>query len=640
MICSMTGFGQGCSEVDGVVYTVEVRSVNNRYFKAQISDSLLETGTPGLYTLSYRIDEGLKASVKRITYVGNDTVKDGDLRKTMKTKKDGLFGGGDLKMDVLTQDFEAIARYYATEGYLDAEVLRHEIDLAENGKDLTLRIHVREGRQYSVGDITWSGNTVHDDRDVQRQIKLRQGEPFSEDEYESSTTALYELYQDKGYFYFNATPRRDVQEDGKINLHYVIYEGAQARLGHVRVVGNTKTQDKVVLREFTLYPGDTFERSRLMRSMRDVFQLGFFDDVVPNVTPRSGEELVDVELRVAERQTGQLGAGAGYSAINGLTGFFEMAETNLFGAGKRLSFRWEFSRRRNDISFSFTQPWFLDTPTSVTTDLFNSSGRTRTNSFYNVKRTGGALRIGRRLQFLDYTTLFWRYRAERVTFSDFDSSISDEDIQRLAQNTTRSSTGFTLRRNSTDSPFFPTRGTTAEYSIDLSGTWLGGNQDYLANAVELAWFQRVGASKWAFMLKSRFGWLQGLQQNVPPNDELFRLGGVFFNGIRGYDEFEIVPVGNAAYVGGQAMSLFVAELRYPFSPRVHGAVFFDAGDTWNSFSQADFSNLRKGAGFGIRVQMPMLGLLGLDYAYGFDRINAFGLDVDSWNLHFRFGNLF
>jgi len=272
--------------------------------------------------------------------------------------------------------------------------------------------------------------------------------------------------------------------------------------------------------------------------------------------------------------------------------------------------------------------------------LFNSSGRTRTNAFYNVKRLGGALRIGRRLQFLDFTTLFWRYRAERVSFTNFDSSVPPEDVERLSATTTRSSTGVTLRRNSTDSPFFPTRGTTAEYSVNLSGTFLGGTESYLSNVVEITWYQRMGNSKWAFMLRSRFGWLRALADRPVPNDELFRMGGVFFNGVRGYDEFEIVPRGNAAFNGGQAMSLFVAEMRYPFSPRVHGALFFDAGDTWNSFSQAEFSNLRKGAGVGIRVQMPMLGLLGLDYAYGFDRIDPFGFDRDSWNLHFRFGNLF
>ncbi len=142
------------------------------------------------------------------------------------------------------------------------------------------------------------------------------------------------------------------------------------------------------------------------------------------------------------------------------------------------------------------------------------------------------------------------------------------------------------------------------------------------------------------MLRSRFGHLRGLQGRRVPNDELFRLGGVFFNGVRGYEELQIVPEGNPLFQGGQAMSIFVSELRYPFSPRVHGSVFFDAGNTWNSFREADFSNLRKGAGVGIRVEVPMLGLLGLDYAYGFDRVDAFGRQDDGWKFHFRFGNLF
>jgi outer membrane protein assembly factor BamA len=176
--------------------------------------------------------------------------------------------------------------------------------------------------------------------------------------------------------------------------------------------------------------------------------------------------------------------------------------------------------------------------------------------------------------------------------------------------------------------------------MDLFGTVLGGDQSYLDSALELSWFQRVGLSKLTLALRTRFGLLRGLENRVVPNDELFRLGGVFFNGVRGYDEFEIVPAGNAAFNGGQAMSIFVAELRYPFTPRVHGAVFLDAGNTWNTFGEADFSNLRKGAGLGLRIEVPMLGLIGLDYAYGFDRVDVLGRNAASWNFHFRFGNLF
>ncbi|MFQ5599517.1 MAG: outer membrane protein assembly factor BamA [Candidatus Krumholzibacteriia bacterium] len=611
------------------------------YYRATLRDTLLPA-QDGDFELLVRVEEGEKASIKRIVFTGNETVPDKKLRKQMETSQDGFWGGGDLKPEVLQKDFEAIARYYRSLGHLDAQVSGHELDLGENGRDLTLRIRVEEGPQYVVGDVTWTGNDVLEDETIATVMRqLVKAAPFNEDAFDATTAALYELYQDQGYFYFTATPRRDVRSN-VVNVTYLLQEGQQARLNHVRIVGNTKTQDKVILREFVLLPGDRFDRSKLMRSMREVFQLGFFEDVnIPpqGVRPRD-DGSVDVDLQVVERQTGQLGAGAGYSAVNALTGFFEMAETNLFGTGKRLSIRWEFSKRRNDINFSFTQPWFLDTPTTVTLDLFNTSGRSRINDFYRVKRSGGALRVGRRLDFLDFTTLFWRYRVESVRFTDFDATVPDSIRRDLSLDRRRFSTGLTLRRNSTDNPFFPNRGSDAEISTNLYGTFLGGDESYLRNELELSWYQRVGVSKFTLMLRSRFGLLRGLEGHDVPNDELFRLGGVYFNGVRGYDEFEIVPQGNPAFVGGKALSIFVAELRYPFSPKVHGAFFFDAGNAWNSFGAADFSNLRKGAGLGIRIEVPMLGLLGLDYAYGFDRVDEFGRDNDGWNFHFRFGNFF
>ncbi|UCE01942.1 MAG: outer membrane protein assembly factor BamA [Candidatus Latescibacterota bacterium] len=610
------------------------------FYSASVRDTLLTTDT-GDFALLLRVDEGQKASIQSIAFVGNNSLTDKRLRKQMETSEDGFWGGGDLKADVLQQDFEKIVQFYHSHGYLDARVAKHDIALGDNGRDLTLTIHVDEGPQYVVGTVDWMGNTVFPDPAVGRVVQLIEGQPFNQAAFEATTQALYELYQDKGYFYFTATPRRDVRGQ-VVNVTYILQEGQQARLNHVRIVGNTKTHDKVVLREFALLPGDTFDRSRLTRSLRDVFQLGFFEDVnIPpeGIRPRD-DGSVDVDLRVVERQTGQLGAGAGYSAVNALTGFFEMAETNLFGTGKRLSFRWEFSRNRNDINFSYTQPWVFDTPTTLTLDLFNFSGRSNINAFYRSRRLGAGVRVGRRLDILDFTTAAVRFRAERVTFTDFSSIIPDSTRNSLSSGQRRISAGFTLRRNSTDNPFFPSSGTDASLSMDLFGTFLGGDQSYLDSALELSWFQRVGLSKLTLALRTRFGLLRGLENRIVPNDELFRLGGVFFNGVRGYDEFEIVPEGNAAFDGGQAMSIFVAELRYPFTPRVHGAVFLDAGNTWNSFGEADFSNLRKGAGLGLRIEVPMLGLIGLDYAYGFDRVDALGRNAASWNFHFRFGNLF
>jgi len=294
---------------------------------------------------------------------------------------------------------------------------------------------------------------------------------------------------------------------------------------------------------------------------------------------------------------------------------------------------------RNDINFSYTQPWLFESPMTLTVDLFNSAGRSRTNSFYRAQRTGGALRIGRRLSVLDYTTISWRYRAENVKFTDIDPTV-DLRTRLSLQDGRRRSMGLTLRRNSTDIPFFPTRGSEAEWNGDLFGTFLGGDVSFAHNEVDLAWYQRLGVSKFTLALRSRIGVLTGLEQRPVPNDELFRPGGVFIYPVRGYDEFEIVPAGNDPFVGGQALALLSTELRYPFSPRVHGALFFDAGNTWNTMAEADLSNMRKGAGAGIRVEVPMIGLLGLDYAYGFDRVDGLGRKRPSWNFHFRFGNFF
>ena len=609
------------------------------YQSASLADTLV-AAAGGDWELVWRVTEGQKASIKKIEFAGNSRLSAAQLRKHMKTSPDGLWSGGDLKTEALQQDFESLAKYYHSQGYLDASVLRHETELAPNGKDLTLRIYVQEGEQYRVGDVRWTGNTVLSDGEIERVVRLFTGAPFDESAFEATTQGLYELYQDRGYFYFPAAPKREVRER-RVDVTFEITEGQRARLNHVRVLGNTKTQDKVIMREFSLVPGETFDRSRLQRSMRDVFQLGFFEDV--NIPPEGlrprDDGSVDLEIKVVEKQTGQLGAGAGYSGVNALTGFFEMAETNLFGTGRRVSFRWEFSRVRNDLNFSYTQPWLFDSPMTMTIDLFNSAGRTRTNSYYRVQRIGGALRLGRRLDIIDFMTAAWRYRGENVEFTDIAPSVDAATRARL-QDGRRRSTGVTLRRNSTDSPFFPTRGSEIEWNGDLFGTFLGGDVSYLHNEVDLAWYQRLGQTKFALALRSRVGVLNGLEGKSVPNDELFRPGGVFVYPVRGYDDFEIVPEGNDPYVGGEAVVLWSSELRYPFSPRVHGAVFFDAGDTWNSLAEADLSNLRKGVGAGVRVEVPMIGLLGLDYAYGFDRVDVFGRKVPSWNFHFRFGNFF
>ncbi len=609
------------------------------YFRAVVRDTLV-ADADGKQALQWQIEEGEKVRARDVAFVGNDHIAAKPLGKLLKRDGGFLSLGDELRLDALPDEFEKIAGYYRDRGYLDAQVVSHDLDVGKDGESLLLRIHVQEGPRYTVGTIGWSGNTVFGDSLLQRCIRLRQGAPFSEAQYDSTTAAIYSLYNDRGYIHFNAVPKRDIQ-DHVVNVAYEFSEGDPSTVGHVRIAGNTKTHDNVILREFLILPGDKFDRSKLMRSIREVYSLGFFDDAgIQNFTPRD-DGTVDLELKVMEKQTGQLGAGAGYSAVNAVTGFIEVAETNLFGSGNRMSFRWEFSKRQNDVDFSYSMPWLFDTPTSLGIDLYNSSRRSAVSDFYRDKRTGGSLTVGRRLDFLDYSRLAWRFRAESIELTDFSADYTGPLRARFKDGRRKTiSTGLTLRRDSTNDPFFPSAGSEAELSSDLIGTVLGGDESYARSSASLALFQPVGWSRLALMLRTRFGLLRGLRGHSTPDYELFRLGGSRYFGVRGYDDFEIVPAGNPAFLGGQAMSIYTAELTYPFSPKFHGVLFADAGNTWTSFRDADLSLLKKGAGVGVRVQVPMLGQLGLDYGYGFDRVDALGRDRDSWNLHFNFGQMF
>ena len=267
------------------------------YYQVAVDDSL--AGAPGEpQILLLRVREGEKGSVKTIEFVGNTHASTKELRKAMETRVDGLVSGGELKDAVLREDFERVAGHYRSLGYLDAQVTGHEIVVGPNGRDLIIRITVNEGELYKAGLVTWSGNKAFDDDAIRRLIQLRLGLPFDETKYEATTAALAEMYNDAGYIQFNAVPRRDVR-DRVVNVHYDLTEGEVAHVHHIRVLGNTKTQDKVILREFLVAPGDTFDRSKLLRSIREVYALGFFEDAgIERVVPRD-DGSVDLELRVA-----------------------------------------------------------------------------------------------------------------------------------------------------------------------------------------------------------------------------------------------------------------------------------------------------------------------------------------------------
>ncbi len=430
-----------------------------------------------------------------------------------------------------------------------------------------------------------------------------------------------------------------------VGLTFRFQEGSPARVRSVQVVDNLKTHDAVVLREMQVFPGDVFSNSLVGLSQRDVFQLGFFEDVQVDFAPADTEGDIDLVMKVKEKQTGQFSFGMAYSAQTSATGFIQVQETNFRGRGQNLGVAWQFGSRQRYVDLNFTEPWFRGTPTLVGADLFDRY-QYNFDDFYESRVRGLALRLGRRIPGTRYSRVGLRYELSETRLSNFSSAYVLEDqigadgipYERLDEvdwPRTKSSITLSLSRNSTDNPFFPTQGSKTTYSAELSGGLLGGEIDYHKHELKQSYFQRLPGG-FALNLRTSLGLIVGLgSADGVPDYEKFRLGGNRIYPLRGYRDLEIVPRGNPGFIGGRFYTIMNAEILYPLTKAVQLLGFVDQGDTWNSFTEADFTNLRKGAGFGVRVEVPMMGTIGFDYGYGFDRAGGAG-----WEPHFNFGTFF
>ncbi|MCH7549838.1 MAG: BamA/TamA family outer membrane protein, partial [Candidatus Krumholzibacteriota bacterium] len=392
----------------------------------------------------------------------------------------------------------------------------------------------------------------------------------------------------------------------------------------------------LIRRELVLNPGDVFAAARLRRSLREVFSLGFFAGP-PQVSTSPANEQGDINLtlRVEEKPAGQFRLGAGFSQLNRVSGFIGVTEPNFLGRGLRVGVDWEFSRFRQNINLQFTEPWLMGSPTELSFNVFARNQNQVNQQFYSDRRTGFSVRVGRPFPLLDYTSAFVRYGLEQVELSNFSPLYRGPLIDETWPQMT-SSLGMTLIRNSTDNPFHPRLGSRTTFTARWTGGIFGGDVDFQRYEAEYSWYHPLF---WhvVFQFRGNVGILDGFENaRQVPDYELFRLGGNRRYGLRGYDFFEVVPEGNPIFDGGRFFYIMGYELSIPLAPpTVYGSLFFDAGNTWNSFSEADPMNLRRGAGLGIRIELPMLGTVGMDYGYGFDRIGG-----GAWEPHITFGGAF
>jgi len=616
------------------------------YYIAKV-DYETESIDESTVALIFNIDEGPKVKVGEITIEGNRSLSDDDIRDAMETKEKGWFTRKDYNPQVFEDDKARIERLYRDMGFREARVVSHDVDIDKEEALADLKITVEEGprtyvRNVDVDLVATEESKVDLSEDVlARGIALERGEPYSQEAYEKTLEILYSMLGDQGFVYARIEPEEHTEGDS-LDLVLKVEPERAVRVQKIIIEGNDTTFDKVIRRALVIRPGDILRRSLLERSHREVFNLGYFEDVQISSRLANEEGDVDLVFKIKERQIGIANVGAGYSEEFGLTGFLEFSHSNIgwftefpylgLGKGQTINLRWEFGKL-SQIELSYRDPWFRDRPTLVGFDIYDTKSEYDT---YTQKRDGFGLVFGRRLPFIDYSRAYVRYSLERRELEPDEDKASDA-LKAQAGKVTTSSTLLTFIRNSVDNPFFPRSGSRTTMSFEFAGGLLGGNTAYQSYILENSNFMPVPVLSSTLVLRTRMGVVDELgSEGYIPIYERFRLGGTTVNGLRGYSEYEIVPEGNAIDEGGRFMVIGSLEYRVPVvKNRAHLLAFADAGNTWDSFQAARPGFLRRSAGFGFRIEIPMMGQLGLDIAYGFDREDRFG--APGWKTHFQFG---
>ena len=610
--------------------------------------------TGGGLALRFVVREGEKVKIHRIEFVGNTAFPEKKLRKALKTKKKKLIGGGGVSEENFAEDHVRLAGYFHDHGYRDARVLGHELKPGDSPKRLTLVFTIEQGPHYGIGEVGWSGNTVLSAEKVRRYWEKRPEEEYDRSRVERAQAQAYADYAEEGYLYVSVEPQEAVR-DSLVDVMFQVTEGQPSRVRLVTIRGNKATREKVIRREVDVREGDRFRRSALVRSQGDLMRLGFFEEVVPDFAPAESTD-VDIIFKVKEKTVGTASAGAGYTGESGLTGFVELGHNNVLGNGQSLQLHLERGSRRSDYSISFTEPWFRGTPTLLGVSAFSFQ---RERDLFREDRRGGSVRVGRPLPWPDYSRGSLSYSLEDVkidslgTLSAADRlGLSGLEFGRKVRTSTV--TGSFLR-NSADHPLYPKRGTKLSLTSEFAGGAFGGGTNFHKHRLEERVYLPSLLKALTTMLRGRIGLLATYrgQTTGVPTYERFRLGGgTTPDPLRGYDDYMVVPekfirdVANGfrsdttitpglppdttitqvpisfqrvRYPGGRYMVTLSAEQQFPIVHPLHGVVFFDAGNVWDQWREIRPFDLKTSVGIGFRMEIPLLGVIGFDYGYGFNR---------------------
>ena len=676
--------------------------IDKGYFNTEVNiieeqDSSLANSV----SLVFDIKKNQRIKINDIIFEGNNSIKDAKLRRKMKETKRktwyNIFKASKFIPKNYAEDKKKIIEKYNEEGYRDALITYDSISPYDE-KTINLYIGIEEGHKFYFRNISWLGNTMYTSEQLSHVLGIKKGDVYNskvlDEKLLYDPTGVMALYQDNGYLFSNVQPVEVLVENDSIDLEMRIYEGKQATVNRVTLVGNTRTNDHVIMREVRTRPGSLYNRSEVQRTIRELAQLGYFDPEKLNVdfNPDPVSGTVDLEYTVEEKPSDQIQVSGGYGSgmfvgTLGVT-FNNFSLRNIFnfksyrplptGDGQRLSIQASASGLwYQNYSFSFVDPWFGGKkPNSFSLSVYHSNVRQYTSKEEakedrkTFRVTGAGIGLGQRLQVPDdYFTLYLELSYKRYNINNY-SDYAMIFKQGVANNL--SIKAVLGRSSSGPNPIFPTMGSEFSVSAELTPPYSCMNgKDYTDANMTLQerykwieyhkykasakWFTTLfgpkdGSSRALVLVtKAEFGLLGMYNKNVGKSPfEYFQLGGdglYGYNlygaeniGLRGYSNQSLTPAAN-----GYVYNKYTVELRYPMSlnpnATFYAIVFAEAGNCWHSIENFRPFDVKRSAGVGVRVYMSMIGLIGVDWGYGFDEVPG-APNANGSQFHFVIGQNF
>ncbi len=638
-----------------------------------------DTSMQNAVMVTFDVNKGKKVKIGQITFEGNEQFADAKLRAALKkTHQRSIFfwQSAKLKDKEFEESKENLIDYYNSKGYRNAHIVSDSIyDISHNRIGIDMKLV--EGNKYYFRNISWVGNSLYETKDLNLMLGIEPGDLYDKKtmqkrlglgkEANPDDMSITSVYQNNGYLFFQLDPAETIIGADSIDLELKIFEGKQATVNEVTITGNMRVNDQVIRRELYVRPGDLYNRALLMQTIRQLSQMQHFNPeaIMPDIQPVSNE-LVNIAFPLEEQASDKFEISGGWGAgmfvgsvgvqLNNvsLRNFLKGKAWRPYpqGQGQQLAVRAQSNGSYyKSYSVSFTEPWLGGRkPNSLTVSTFYSD---ETNAYYmwqqgdkHFRTFGASAGLGQRLRWPDqYFTLYIEGSYQRYNMKDWDYFL----IQNGNSNILSVRTVF--GRNSVDQPIYPRRGSDFSISLALTPPYsLWDGKDYASTTLsEQDRYKMIEYHKWllkaqwyyaisrnnnlVLMARAEMGYIGAYNPNKPSPFEGFEVGGdgmsgynvygVDIIGLRGYENGSLTPYTTSGHYA-RAYNKYTLELRYPFilkpSSTIYGLVFAEGGNAFNSWQDFDPFNIKRALGVGVRLYLPIVGMLGIDWGYGFDRV--------------------